>query len=500
MRFKVIFQWIKSILFLPLVLIIAQSEAKASQLAFPGAEGFGRFTSGGRGGAVCEVTNLKDYKTGTTPVTGSLRMCVEDSKGPRTVVFRVSGTITLASPELYVKNGQLTIAGQTAPGEGITIKGGDLTIFTGDVIVRYLRIRSGPVSGVDGNRIQAITIYSISKYGPISDVILDHVSASWGIDETVVVFGDVNNVTVQWSIISEGVRNPRDPSARSTQQPTGKGLLLAGKGAGPHNFSAHHNFLANHWDRSPKFSGGNIDFVGNTIYNSRISSNLDPSRGILKVNYENNYFKRGPSTEWTGPPIRLYGGKPDGTVWPYAAQSLLFAKNNVETVLRPLLSVGSDNDLIGTIHGGWKSNVSVSQPFDYPNIHLEGDTHQISKAVIEKAGASFPKRDAVDQRLAHEFKNGTGSIINDPLDVGGWPQLPVQHRPSNYDTDHDGMPNAWETKNGLDPSDPTDGPKDRDGDGYTNLEEYLNGVLLSESKPTTPESHRPNPPTQLLVQ
>ena len=220
-------------------------------LAFPEAEGFGRFAQGGRGGQVIEVTNLNDSGT------GSLRAAVEAS-GARTVIFRVGGTIEITSDNnrLRVMNPYLTIAGQTAPGDGILIRGGMLDVQTHDVIVRHLRIRPGPVAAIDAAQVFAVQ-------GEIHDVIFDHVSMSWSTDEAFSVFSslaDVHNVTLQWSILSESLDCSTHPEGCHS-----KGLLVGASNLS--EVSIHHNLLSHHQDRNPLLSSGNVDFVNIIIYN-----------------------------------------------------------------------------------------------------------------------------------------------------------------------------------------------------------------------------------------
>ena len=246
---------------------LAAGQAAAAPKAFPTAEGYGAVATGGRGGAVMQVTTLAD--TGT----GSLRACVAAS-GPRTCVFRIGGTITLNS-ELKLGGGNLTIAGQTAPGGGIALKAaptlsGDLLeINRNDVIVRHVRFRRGVAVG-DGDSINIKNA---------QNVILDHVSASWGVDENIGVSDPASNITIQWSIISEGLRN-----ANNSKGAHSMGVLLYSSGSG---FSLHHNLMAHNRERNPRINiNGLADIVNNTIYNSGsiptvITSELRPGQSQL---------------------------------------------------------------------------------------------------------------------------------------------------------------------------------------------------------------------------
>ncbi|MFQ5545549.1 MAG: polysaccharide lyase family 1 protein, partial [Acidiferrobacterales bacterium] len=251
-------------------------------VAFPGAEGFGAVSTGGRGGQVIEVTNLNNSGS------GSLRACV-DASGARTCVFRIGGTIDLSGNALKINNPFLTIAGQTAPGEGITLKGGSLLIKTHDVIVRYIRIRLGPLSGEDA--------FAISGYNiPVapSRVIVDHVSISWGSDETASVDTSSTDSTIQWTIISEGL-NFEDH---------GFGSLIS---SGSRRISFHHNLWAHFRERLPKLDGNDkdsralqgeaaiYDFVNNVVYNWENYATAVTGSGMTNV--VKNYFKLGPSAD-----------------------------------------------------------------------------------------------------------------------------------------------------------------------------------------------------------
>jgi len=262
---------------IPVGLISSSSLALAAP-AFPGAEGFGANSIGGRGGTVIEVTNLNNSGP------GSLRAAVEAS-GPRIVVFRVSGTIILKTG-LTILNPYITIAGQTAPGGGITLRNDrsngapTLDIRTHDVIIRYIRMRTGP-GGDD-----SLLIYTSPAY----NVMIDHISASWGVDENVNIWGNVRDVTIQWSIISEGLKNSTHPEG----DPGGHsmGFLV---GSGSRNISFHHNVLAHNDARNPKWDGSHeqavYDFVNNVIYNW--GAYATAVSGNAKTNVVGNYYKRG---------------------------------------------------------------------------------------------------------------------------------------------------------------------------------------------------------------
>ncbi len=431
--------------------MVAANDAWAVGLsAFPGAEGFGRFAKGGRGGKVYIVSNLNDSGS------GSLRACVEAS-GPRTCVFRVAGTITLNS-NIDVTNPYLTVAGQTAPGGGITLRTAFDTstahfrVRTHDVIIRYIRSRPG--TKVENGR--ALTVSnSSSGANAVHDVIVDHVSLSWSGDEIYISWYDTNNITVQWSNISESL-------------PGGyKGPNIGSEGISG-NLSFHHNLIAHHSQRNPLVTVTYpFDWVNNVVYNPGAYGYANV-RGSSQVNFINNYIKSGPNTT-----IRRYVKEKN------LSGGYYHSGNYIEPG--------------GSIKSFAPDNRRVSSPYSTPPI-VTTSAQQAYEDVLAKAGAVhglncdgswFNRPDAVDTRIIQSVRDGTRGhniapdqterqlgYISDPSDVGGWPQLdpgtPCQ------DTDSDGMPDVWEMANSLNPNS-DDSARDKDGDGYTNLEEYLNG-------------------------
>ena len=429
-----------------------------SVLAFPGAEGHGKYTRGGRGGAVYEVTNLKDAGP------GSLRAAVEAS-GPRTVVFRVSGTIDLESP-LEIEGPYITIAGQTAPGDGIAIKDDPLGIGADEVIIRYLRVRLGDESGEETDAMSG-------RYQ--NNIILDHVSASWGTDEVLSVYHN-SYVTIQHSIISEAI---------------GDGESHKFGGIWGDNYSTyHHNLIAHNESRNPRFASGagHVDFRNNVIYNWGYNSVYggekqqpgSPEFDSTTINMVANYYKPGPATE-SGVRDRIAEpssrGPGDEGSW-HVADNFVVGDS----------AVTADNWL------GVDGNDFVQLDEPWPAMAIDQQTaEEAYHSVLENAGATLPTRDAVDTRIVDEVRNGYATyegeayeqehsvtdpseksgIIDSQADVGGWPEL--ESAPAPTDTDHDGMPDDWEVKMGLDPEDPSD--RNRVGaDGYTMLEKYLNGI------------------------
>jgi hypothetical protein len=429
--------------------LIGSSVALAADIpAFPGAEGFGANAKGGRGGKVYFVTNLEDYNPKSKkepPIEGSLRWAVSQS-GPRTVVFKVSGLIELKSA-LTITEPRLTIAGQSAPGDGICLKNYPLLIAADDVVVRYLRIRPGDIVAKE---MDAVSV------DECKDVILDHCSASWSVDETLSVTGEgCENVTVQWCIISESL----DESAHH-KGTHGYGSLIRTDGG----ISFHHNLYAHHRTRCPrpgtygKDPGLLLDFRNNVIYNW-ISPAGYTSSDPARINYVGNYLKPGPSTREKAYMFNIGG---------MATQMF------VEANLLDYAKVASKTDWDWIEHA--KPEHQLSKPL--PVAAVTTDTAAIARdRILESAGASLPKRDAVDRRIVEDLRQGTGRVINSPKEVGGWPVYSSIAAPK--DSDQDGMPDAWETKKQLDPEDPRDGNNDRDSDGYTNVEEYLNALTAS---------------------
>jgi hypothetical protein len=443
--------------------------------AFPGAEGYGSVAIGGRGGQVFVVTNLNDAGP------GSLREACT-SKGPRTVVFRVSGTIVLKSV-LKISNPYITIAGQTAPGDGICLKDFPLSIDANEVIVRYLRVRMGQASGNDYD--------SVGGRGQ-KNVIVDHVSASWSIDETMSIY-HCENLTVQWCMITESLYN-----AGHVKGAHGFGGIWGG------NFNTyHHNLIAHHTSRNPRWASacGFNDYRNNVVYNWGGNSTYGGEKGDrpdtnspqvnpTTINIVANYYKPGPATVPGEMRHRIVNPSSRKGVDDYGKWYV--ADNVVED--NEAVTANNFNGGVQTEEGeAALTALRLDQP--WPAIPINQQTAQEAYfAVLEKAGASLPRRDSIDTRIVDEVRGSYATyegetykksarvldasqktgIIDSPADVGGWPEL--ESFPASPDHDGDGMPDEWEINHGLNPSDASDGPKDKDEDGYTNLEEYLNGT------------------------
>ena len=413
--------------------------------AFLGALGAGRASVGGRGGALLRVTNLNDSGP------GSLRAAVE-TEGPRTVVFDIGGTIRLATP-LRIREPRITIAGQTAPGGGITLRDQPLLISADDVVVRYIRSRLGDESRVETD---AVTIDRGQR------IILDHVSASWSVDETLSIGSRdraIDAVTVQWSIIAESLN-----LSVHAKGDHGYGSLVRGnRGA---RFTFHHNLWASHRARMPRPGnyltpdvdrvGPLFEFTNNVFYNwgqghAGYNSDSDPAT-VSTYAFVANAYRRGPDSSGA---VIFEEESTAAHAW--------FEGNSIDGVVPadPWAPVTGD-DAPGyrlTALPDWA--VGATQTAD-----------QAWTSVLAGAGASRA-RDAVDARIVAGVLAGTGRIIDSQGDVGGWPDLEAGN--PWVDTDGDGMPDDWETAQGLDPALP-DGAADRNGDGYTNLEDWLNSL------------------------
>jgi pectate lyase len=410
--------------------------------AFPGAEGFGSTTPGGRGGKVLFVDNLNDSGP------GSLRAAC-DAEGPRIVIFRVSGLITLASP-LTVRSPYLTIAGQTAPGDGICLRNFTLNIGTHDVVVRYLRSRLGDLSGQEAD--------SITLIAGARDVVIDHCSATWSIDESLSLAGDVSNVTVQWCLIGDALNH-----SKHAKGDHGYGSLSRANGP----VTWHHNLWAHNNSRNPRLGDNygrppfpTFDVRNNVMYDyGEICSGL--TQGVLKVNYVANYIRPGPSSKALTP---IHIGGP--STLSFYIRDNVFEGNKAQT---------ADNSLFfdPVVIDGKKQIEIVSDAFAAPLVHTV-TAKDAYLAVLTSVGASLPRRDSVDAQIIDEVRRGKGSLIDSQQQMGGWPELKSSAPPR--DSDNDGMPDSWERKHGLNSNDVSDGVTDKDKDGYTNLEEYLNGT------------------------
>ncbi|MCY2950652.1 MAG: pectate lyase [Planctomycetota bacterium] len=421
--------------------------AAASIPAFPGAEGYGALTPGGRGGQTRFVTNLNDSGP------GSLRAAL-NSPGRRTILFRVSGTIELKS-SLNIKEPFLTLAGQSAPGDGICLKNYPLSIDTHDVIIRYLRFRLGDLSKTNSDSLGGRRC---------KNIIIDHCSASWSIDECVSFYNN-ENITIQWCLIAESLYQSQHAKGRH-----GYGGIWGGS-----NSSLHHNLLAHHSSRNPRFASRdqNIDYRNNVIYNWGFNSAYGGEGAT--ANIIANYYKPGPAT---AAKVKSRIVEPYPTTRPVTSR--WFISDNI---MEGSPTVSADN-WTGVHTATSLATIRADKPF--PSAPVATHTaQQAYDLVLSHAGATLPKRDSLDARIVNEvrtatatygetFAGGKKGIIDSQQTVGGWPTL--NSAPAPFDSDNDGLPDDWEKKHNLNPNDPADALLDSDSDGYTNLEEYLNNT------------------------
>ena len=438
--------------------LVARAAAGKEVVAFPGAEGFGRLASGGRGGDVYEVTTLDDSGP------GSIREGFSSAKGPRTIVFTTSGTIQLKS-RLSLDKSNITIAGQTAPGDGITLRDYTFQIKgASNIVVRYLRLRLGDQNKPTGAR-GGDDVFNTDD---IDRVIVDHCSLSWAIDGT----HDLRrggNFTMQWSIISESLNHSlhnkgTHAMAASYRNPSG-------------NISLHHNLYSTCRDRHPSLGSEDappqyiVDFRNNIDYNWSDPGTCNFCDAF--INCINNVWRPGPMSNPQKLPIALKGSLPDmarghmeGNI--FEGREDLTRDNYAALDFHRWLRPGTGYKYRGTVKD-WRSD----KPADLgPNIPATQSAQEAAELVLARSGASL-RRDAVDQRLIANVRDRKGKVIDSQQEVGGWPVL--QTSPAPVDSDHDGIPDDWEKAQKLNPNDPSDG-RAISGDGYSNLEKYLNSL------------------------
>lgn len=471
----------KKIVALCVLIAVAVPMMVAQTAAFPGAEGHARYTTtGGRGGKVYHVTKLTDDGS-----KGTLRYAVRKS-GVRTVVFDVSGTIELES-DLVISSGDITIAGQTAPGDGICLKNYSLKIDADNVIVRFIRCRLGEAAA------DARDAFEGQDH---SNIIIDHCSMSFSTDECA-SFYDNTNFTLQWCFIAESLK-----ASVHAKGNHGYGGIWGGK-----NASFHHNILAHHDSRNPRMCGSrysnradleNVDFRNNVIYNwGNTNSGYAAEGGTY--NFVNNYYKPGAATKKSIVARIFQPNADDGTNQQYkGVWGTFYVDGNYVDGSSPYDNVQAGAELIAAtnadnwngIHPNTKnaalpeSGIKSLTEYDAGNV----TTHTAAVAyekVVAYAGASL-SRDAQDARIADEIRTGsytyvgssTGQlgIIDKTSDVGGWSELLSTELP--VDSDEDGMPDEWERLNDLDPDDDSDAAALwHDGTGYTALEVYMHSLV-----------------------
>jgi pectate lyase len=436
-------------------------------IAFPGAEGFGKYTTGGRGGEVIIVSNLNDSGE------GSFRKAVQKN-GPKIIVFTVSGTIHLESP-LNIK-GNTTIAGQSAPGDGICIADYPVQLGGDNIIIRYLRFRMGDrhqnMGKVAGSGHDDALSGTRRK-----NIIIDHCTMSWSTDETLSVYAG-DSTTLQWNLMSEPLNYSYHFEKGDTDfERHGYGGIWGGR-----HLSAHHNLFAHCLSRTPRFDGirnspeENVDFLNNVIYNWGVNNVYAGEGGTYNI--VNNYYKPGPETK---------ANVQQRILNPFKSATLPFGKFYVDgNYIDGSSEVSQDNWKGVVMDKGTEADAQqakLAQPFGTPKINTH-TAHQAYELVLQSAGASF-KRDTLDQRIINDVKMKTGRFI----DVQGgfphgtdyttsksaWPVL--KSLPAPQDSDGDGMPDEWEKKNGLNPNDKGDGAATNLHKHYTNIEVYLNSLI-----------------------
>lgn len=473
-------------------LLMISGTTEAQQLAFPGAEGFAKYVSGGRGGHIVAVTNLLDDPA--NPPEGSMRWAIKQGMdtiihpitggkvarpGPLTIVFRVSGIIELKD-ELEIQRSNLTIAGQSAPGDGICFKGHTVTISGGgsagiqsNIIVRYLRFRPG----IDADSAELARGIEGLDIENCRDVMVDHCSFSWA-NEECAIFYDNKYTTIQWCIASEGLYHAGH--AKGNRSYCGVW--------GGQSTSIHHNLIAHNRSRTIRFNGSRahdtaalVDYRNNLIYNwadagACYGGEVAIWSGYSRANIMGNYYKPGPATSATHLFIRPSHASPSWGVGEWYLEGNIMEGDD---------DLNNDNWLgvdLGSIPVDSRETARSEEKF-YMKIKLPTETAEEAYAsVLDLAGAVYPKRDSIDMRIVEETINGTATgtgtmgngIIDDPAAVGGYPEYNTYNVPD--DQDEDGMDDAWELANGLDPGDPDD-RNIVDTSGYTMLEVYLNGLV-----------------------
>ena len=456
--------------------------------AFPTAEGYGKWATGGRGGKIVEVTTVEDDGVGN--LVGSFRWALKQHSGnPLTVVFRVSGIIDLKGVAIRNKRNNITIAGQTAPGDGICIKGGNVNLGGSyNIIVRHIRFRVGSYD--DGTYIPGAT-FNLENGG---NFILDHCSFSWSAEEALGMYDDLNQ-TVQWCMFTEGLYAAGHP----------KGSRGYGPVVGGVSTSFHHNLIAHTVARSPRFGCSDaidnhqfINYVNNVNYNWGKANacyggeNERNKWGSSRINFQNNYYK--PGQAYDGTKKSWLTGASWSTL--VGTDSLYFTKyhlsgNYIEGTANAAINTNNLNGLdisayaeAVTAYKVELRHLTSATPFEVKEQVTMESAQEAYNSVLNKAGA-FP-RDTVDKRIMREVREGVAThngsfnnwrltgIIDNPSQCGGYPTYNTYNTVT--DNDHDGMDDAWETANGLNPADAEDRNKVTLS-GYTVLEVYLNGLV-----------------------
>lgn len=471
--------------------------------AFPGAEGGGMYTFGGRGGKVLTVTNLNDDGP------GSFRWACEQG-GARIIVFNVSGIIKLKTP-VILRAPYVTIAGQTAPGDGICISGESFQVDTHDVIVRHMRFRRGNTN----------VWYREDSFGgnPVGNIMIDHCSCEWGLDENISFYRHMYDM-------NDGKPKRKVPTVNVTIQNTISAKALDtynhafGSTIGGENSTFMRNLWADNTGRNPSIGwGGVFNFVNNVVYNW-VHRTADGGEYSTMSNFINNYYKPGPLTPknsnvgWRIVKSESRSEK----LFPYKQFGRVYATGNIvegyDAITKDNWAGGIQTaDKDGDLGEDELALMRSNEPFEMAPLTIIPSDRTFDY-VLNNVGATLPTRDIVDQRIIEEVRTGQAyfvkklpkenpygdlwglspksqaedgtfkyrrlgndsykyGIITDPAQMGGFPE----YKGEPYkDSDGDGMPDEWETANGLNPNDPSDANKDCTGDGYTNIEKYINGI------------------------
>lgn len=449
---------------LTILFLVVASHLHAQTPAFPGAEGAGMYTAGGRGGKVLYVTSLDDDNE-----PGTLRWAI-DQKGPRTILFNVSGLIELKSP-LKIRNGDLTIAGQSAPGDGICISNYETSIHADNVIVRFLRFRLGdkmkqPVDAFSGNRCK--------------NIIIDHCSMSWSLDEVSSFYGN-ENFTLQWCFITESLRNSAHLKGRH-----GYGGIWGGQ-----NATFHHNLFAHNDSRNPRFCGSRytnqpelekVDYRNNVIYNWGMNSAYAAEGG--SYNIVNNYYKPGPATSKSSKNRIINPDADNGeNSQPAGIYGKFFVAGNHMEGSPEVTADNLKGIKMGDSFKKFAPNVKLDDILakdEFPVMPVVTDDAQGAYEKVLEYGGSSLIRDDHDIRIIENVKNNTYSfkgsagstngLIDSQEDVGGWQEYKTYNEVT--DSNADGIPDAWLEKNY-----PGKNANDLDEEGYTLLEVYLNSLV-----------------------
>lgn len=453
--------------------------------SFPGAMGGGAFSFGGRGGKVITVTNLNDRGP------GSLREACEQG-GARIVVFNVSGIIRIKTP-IIVRAPYITIAGQTAPGDGVCLAGESFWVNTHDVVIRHMRFRRGETNV--GRRDDSF------GGNPVGNIMIDHCSCTWGLDENISFYRHMFNP-------GKGYNDLKLPTVNVTIQNTISAKALDtynhafGSTLGGENCSFMRNLWASNAGRNPSIGwNGIFNFANNVIYNW-VHRSVDGGDYTALYNIINNYYKPGPLTPKDTPVgHRILKPESGRSKLGYYVFGRVYCNGNImegnETITKDNWAGGVQVEEQPNTDG-YTASMKWNEPFPMPSFPIMS-AKEAYDFVLENAGATIPKRDIVDQRIIEEVKTGKAyykegldpesfyqfkyrrlpkdsyekGIITDIKQMGGYPEYKGK---SYKDSDNDGMPDAWEKANGLDPKDPSDANKDCTGDGYTNIEKYINGI------------------------